>query len=118
MEILRLVLLFLHLVGFGSLFGGLFVQVKGSPRVVNNAILHGALTLLVTGLLLVGVLESLEPDVDRVKVGVKLAVALVVTVLVVANRRKPTLPRGLYLGLLLLTLLNAGVAVFWAPAHA
>ena len=117
METLRLVLLFLHLVGFAALFGGLFVQVRADPRVVNNAVLHGALTLLVTGLLLVGVLEGMEPEVNRAKIGVKLAVMLVVAVLAVANRKKPTLPGGLYAGLLLLTLLNAGLGVFWSPVH-
>ncbi len=117
METLRLVLLFLHLVGFASLFGGLFVQVKAEPRVVNNAVLHGALTALVTGLLLVGVLEGSDETVNNVKIGVKLAVALVVTVLAVANRKKTSLPGGLYLGMMLLTLLNVGLAVFWAPVH-
>jgi hypothetical protein len=32
--------------------------------------------------------------------------------------RKPSIPKGLYFGLLALTLVNIGVAVFWAPAHA
>ena len=48
----------------------------------------------------------------------KFAVALVLLVLVMANVRKPSIPQGLWLGLLLLTVLNIGVAVFWSPAHA
>ena len=113
MDLLRDILLFLHLIGMASLFGGLFVQVKADPRVVNNAMLHGILTQLVTGLLLVGVIEGLDEEVDNLKIGVKLLVAVVVAVLVVANRKKPSLPTGLYLGLLGLTVLNVGVAVFW-----
>ena len=113
MEILRDTLVFLHFIGLAALFGGLFVQIKADPRVVNNAMLHGILTQLVTGLLLVGVLEGLNEEVDNAKIGVKLVVALVIAVLIFANRKKPTLPNGLYFGLMGLTVLNIGVAVFW-----
>ena len=113
MEILRDILVFLHFIGLAALFGGLFVQIKADPRVVNNAMLHGILTQLVTGLLLVGVLEGLNEEVDNAKIGVKLVVALAIAVLVFANRKKPTLPNGLYFGLMGLTVLNIGVAVFW-----
>lgn len=114
MEILRDVLVFFHFIGLSALFGGLFVQLKADPRVVNNAVLHGALTQVVTGLLLVGVLEA-DPnaEVNHVKIGVKLVVALVITVLAFANRRKPALPGGLFFGLMGLTALNIAVAVFW-----
>jgi lysylphosphatidylglycerol synthetase-like protein (DUF2156 family) len=113
MEILRDVLVFLHFLGLAALFGGLFVQIRSDRRVVNNAVLHGVLTQLVTGLLLVGVLEGLDADVDNAKIGVKLVVALVIAVLAFANRKKPAVPTGLYLGLLGLTVLNVAVAVFW-----
>jgi hypothetical protein len=117
MDILRLVLVFLHLIGFASLFGGLFVQLRAKPRVVNNAMLHGVITAVVTGLLLVGVLEASDAGVDNVKIGVKSVVGLVILVLVVANRKKAALPGGLYVGLLALTLLNVALAVFWSPEH-
>jgi hypothetical protein len=113
MEILRDILVFLHFVGLAALFGGLFVQIKSDPRVVNNAVLHGILTQLVTGLLLVGVLEGMDKEVDNVKIGVKLLVAIVIAVLVFANRKKTSIPNGLFFGLMGLTLLNIGVAVFW-----
>ena len=35
-----------------------------------------------------------------------------------ANARKPRIPQGLWVGLLLLTVANIAVAVFWTPAHA
>ena len=114
MEILRDVLLFLHFLGLASLFGGLFVQIRSEPRVINNAVLHGILTQLVTGLALVGVLEGMpDEEVDNAKIGVKLVVALVIGVLVFVNRKKPSIPNGLFFGLMGLTVLNIGVAVFW-----
>ena len=103
MDLLRDVLLFLHFIGLAALFGGLFVQVKARPRVVNNAMFHGILTQLVTGVLLVGVLQAGDHEVDNAKIGVKLLVALVIGALVLVNRKKSSLPDGLYLGLLGLT---------------
>ena len=85
MEILRLVLLFVHLVGFASLFGGLFVQFASPPRAVTNAVLHGSLTMLVSGLLLVGVLEGMDAGVDNAKIGAKLVVTAVIVVVAVAS---------------------------------
>lgn len=113
MDFLRDVLLFFHFIGLAALFGGLFVQVKAHPRVVNNAMFHGILTQLVTGLLLVGVLEAGDDEVDNAKIGVKLLVALVIGALVLVNRKKAALADGLYLGLLGLTVANIAVAVFW-----
>ncbi|MGH3505934.1 MAG: hypothetical protein ACRDO2_01880 [Nocardioidaceae bacterium] len=113
MDFVRDVLLFIHLVGFAALFGGAFVQVRDDVKVVNSAMLHGALTQVVTGLLLVGVIEGQDDPIDRTKVSVKLAVALIIAVLCWVNRRKESLPNGLFLGVALLTLVNVGVAVFW-----
>ena len=113
MEFVRHLLVLLHLVGFAALFGGAFVQVRARPRVVSAAMLHGAITQVVTGLLLVGVREGLDLEVDQVKIGVKLAVTLVIAVLVWVNRRKTSIPGGLFGSVLLLTLANAAIAVFW-----
>ena len=50
---------------------------------------------------------------DNAKIGVKFTVALIVFVLTMVNMRKERIPNGLFWGLLGLTLLNMGVAVFW-----
>ncbi|QZY29877.1 hypothetical protein [Nocardioides coralli] len=117
METLRLILLFVHVLGFAALTGGLLVQRGSSAKQVNAAMRDGSGTAVVAGLLLVGVLEAGDAEVDHVKVAVKLVVGLVVLGLVMANLRKPTISQGLYLTLLALTTLNIAVAVFWAPAH-
>lgn len=117
METLRLVLLFIHVLGFAALLGGLLVQLSDSERTVNGLMRDGAGTAFVAGLLLVGVLESLG-DPNHAKIAVKFGIALVILVLVMANLRKPRIPDGLYYGLLALTVVNIAVAVFWSPAHA
>ena len=118
MEILRLFLLFLHLLGFAALFGGLVVQARDSEKSVNAAMRDGVGTAFLTGLLLVGVLEAGDETVNHAKIGVKFTIGLVLLVLVMANMRKPTIPQGLWAGLLLLSVANVAVALFWSPAHA
>ena len=119
METLRLVLLLVHVLGYAALLGGLLVQLRDETKAVNALMRDGIGTAFLTGLLLVGVLESLgPPGPDHAKIGVKFAIGLVILVLVMVNMRKPSIPRGLYFGLLVLTLVNIAVAVFWSPVHA
>jgi hypothetical protein len=118
MEILRQVLLFVHILGFAALIGGLLVQAREPEKSVNAAMRDGAGTAFLAGLFLVGVLEAGDGDVNHAKIGAKFAVGLVILVLVMANARKPSIPQGLYIGLLALSVLNVGLAVFWSPAHA
>lgn len=117
METLRLVLLFVHILGYAALLGGLLVQVREKTKSVNPLMRGGIGTAFLAGLLLVGVLESLGSP-DHAKIGVKFAVGLVILVLVMVNTRKPSIPQGLYFGLLGLTVVNIAVAVFWSPVHA
>ena len=116
MEILFNIALLFHFIGFAALFGGAFVQVKGPRRIINPAMLHGALTMLVSGLILVGVWEMgtfREADPNHMKIGIKLAVLIAVGVLVFLNRKKDNVPAGQFWAIGGLTLLNAGIAVFW-----
>lgn len=117
METLRLVLLFLHVLGYAALVGGLLAQARSPEKTVTAVMRDGVGTAFVTGLLLVGVLEAGDGPVDHVKIGVKFAVGLVLLVLVMANTRKERIPQGLWIGLLALALVNVGVAVFWSPVH-
>lgn len=112
METLRLVLLFLHLVGMASLLGGFLTQLRVSPRRVVPAMVHGALTQAVTGVLLV-LVRGDEPDVDHAKLGVKGVVLLAVLVLLWLNRRRAQISDAVFFAIGGLTALNVGIAVFW-----
>jgi len=118
MEILRQVLLLLHVLGFAALFGGLLVQARDPEKKVNAAMRDGIGTAFVAGLLLVGVLEAGTDPVNHAKVAVKFVIGLVLLVLVMANLRKSSIPQGLWAGLLALTVINVAVAIFWSSAHA
>lgn len=118
METLRLILLFIHILGFGALLGGLLAQGRSAVKTVNGAMRDGSGTAFLAGLGLVGVLEAGDGDVNQWKIGVKLLIGLVILVLVMKNLRREQIPQGLWAGLLALTVINIGVAVFWTPVHA
>ena len=117
MDILIGILVILHFIGLASLLGGFLVQVKDTiagKGTVVAAMFHGALTQLVTGLLLVGLVQMAEPgEIDNAKIGVKLVVLIVITVLVIMYRKKPVAPSWALWAIGGLTVANIAVAVLW-----
>ncbi|WP_152187824.1 hypothetical protein [Georgenia satyanarayanai] len=112
MTVVYNILLVLHLVGWAIVLGGTVTNLR-TPRLAPG-VLHGALTALVTGVLMVGVAEAaLDAELDHVKIAVKLVVAAVVTALVVAAGRRKEPSRGLMGSIALLTVVNIAVAALW-----
>ena len=114
------ILVILHFLGLASLIGGFLVQIRSSPRVVNPAMLHGALTQLVTGVLLVGLrypLHDSDPDEwalpDNAKIGVKFVILLVVLGLILANRKKDQISTAIWGLIGGLSIVNVVIAVLW-----
>ncbi len=120
-EIIKDFLVVLHLVGMAALLGGFLVQIKAlraKTAEILPAMVHGAWTSFVTGLLLVGVREwelamGGGTDLDHSKIAIKTVIVLVVLTLVMLKRkRKPV--SGSVLGTIGgLTFLNVVLAVFW-----
>ncbi len=109
-------ILVLHFVGLASLLGGFIVQMRSADKGVNPAMWHGALTQLVTGVLLVGIAESgslSEDPLDMTKISVKLLIVLVITVLAFVGRKKQPPQVALWGIIGALTLVNVVIAVFW-----
>lgn len=117
MEALRLILLVIHLLGWAALFGGLLAQAGAPTKSVNAAMRDGVATAFIAGLALTGVLSGGDDPVNGAKIAVKLLIGLVLVVLVIANARKEDMPRGLWLGMIALVIINVSVAVLWSPAH-
>lgn len=105
----------LHFIGLASLLGGFLVQMSSSEKGVNPAMLHGALTQLVTGLLMVGLIESgsVDEEANMTKISVKLGIVVVITVLAFIGRRKQPPQVALWGIIGALTLANVVIAVLW-----
>ncbi len=113
MELAYNLVLIVHFIGLASVVGGFLVQMKSPEKGVNPAMWHGALTQLVTGVILVGLAEMQDWDVDHAKIGVKLALTAVITVLAFIGRKKP-LPQTAFWGIIGgVSIVNIIIAVLW-----
>ncbi|NLT25821.1 MAG: hypothetical protein GXX90_04075 [Microbacteriaceae bacterium] len=115
MEIIRWILLILHFVGIAALFGVWFSQLKAIPagqaRILPG-MMHGAWTMLITGLGLVTYLElATDAEINHMKIGIKLLVLIAIVVLALVNRKKERVSAGVMWAIGGLTLLNIALAV-------
>jgi hypothetical protein len=116
LEFLRLLLRYIHLIGFAMLLGGFLAQyITGTYR-ISVLMRAGLGAMIFTGLVLVAPFPS-DVDLNYVKLGVKLAVVLMIGplfgVAVVRERRGDPVTRAHFLTIGGLILLNAAIAVFW-----
>ncbi|WP_328879836.1 hypothetical protein [Streptomyces sp. NBC_00299] len=116
MDVLIHLFVGLHIIGIAALLGGFFTQMKamgqGAARFVP-AMLHGALTMLVTGVILVGLNQADDQSVNNIKIGVKLALLIVILGLVYVKRDEETVDKQLFGLVGLLTMVNVFIAVLW-----
>ncbi|MEU9921112.1 hypothetical protein AB0H51_07355 [Streptomyces griseoluteus] len=116
MTVLIHVFVALHIIGIAALLGGFLTQMKamgrGTARFVP-AMLHGAITMLVTGVVLVGLNEADGHHVNNIKIGVKLALLIVILGLVYVKRDEETVDKGLFGLVGALTTANIFIAVLW-----
>ncbi|AOP50231.1 hypothetical protein [Streptomyces lydicus] len=116
MDVVINIFVALHIIGIASLLGGFLTQMKamsaGTARFVP-AMLHGALTMLVTGIVLVGLNQAQGHPVNNIKIGIKLAVLVVILALVYVKRDEETVDKPLFGAVGGLTVANIFIAVLW-----
>ena len=106
----------LHIIGIAALLGGFLTQMKamgrGEARMVP-AMLHGALTMLATGIVLVGLNEAQHQHVNTIKIGTKLALLVVILGLVYVKRDEERVEKAALATVGGLTAANIFIAVLW-----
>ncbi|GGW35276.1 hypothetical protein [Streptomyces caelestis] len=116
MDVLIHLFVGLHIIGIAALLGGFLTQMKamgaGTAR-YTPAMLHGALTMLVTGVILVGLNQADDQTVNNIKIGVKLALLIVILGLVYVKRDDEKVDKGLFALVGALTAANVFIAVLW-----
>lgn len=123
LEIVRLALLFAHIVGLAAVIGSYILQMPWKRGFDFLPLVIGSTVALVTGFALVAVREVTDLAVDPAKIVVKLTIAVVVLVLsIVGFVRSRRLKRGdsddarlkpLLIGAGVLAMANVVVALFW-----
>lgn len=112
MQTAQQIVLLLHLIGFAALLGGVLVQLRDRQPEVNGLMLSGAWIELLTGAALFALAEVAPDPAPRGWLVVKSVLTVFVLVLVVANRKYAFIPRGLWVLIGGLSLVNAGIGVF------
>ncbi|MCG5440415.1 hypothetical protein ACFYL6_17965 [Micromonospora sp. NPDC007208] len=112
MEALRLILLYVHLIGFALLLGGSIAQYASGRLRINPAMLWGSVIQVLTGLGLSAPLRDGDEPAPA-KLVTKLVIGLLIFVMVFFSRKRDVVNRGHFLAIVGLTLVNAAVAVFW-----
>lgn len=116
MEILRHLVVLVHLVGFAVLFGAWVVEAVGRRVRVTRVMTYGLLIAGVAGLALAAP-WGIEDEPNYIKIGVKLGVLLVIGAVLgigsARQRRTGSLPPALFWSVGVLTFANAAIAVLW-----
>ena len=116
MELLEHLVLAVHLLGMAAIVGG-WLAVMATPTPIAPVV-WGARAQIVTGLLLVGILQANEPDeINNTKIAVKLLIALAVAgcaEMAAAKHRRDGAPQPTRVPAAAgLTVLNVLVATLW-----
>jgi len=116
MEMVRNILLLLHLAGMA----GILISLLKTRTKIATGLVHSALTALVAGIALVGIRYPLHnsdpmkwPLPDNAKIGMKLTFVLIILALAFANRKKETISSNVWSFIGALTIGNIIIAVVW-----
>ena len=116
MEILRNILLLLHLAGMA----GILISLLKTRTKIATGLVHSALTALVAGIALVGIRYPLHdsdpmkwPLPDNAKIGMKLLFVLIILALAFTNRKKETISSTVWSFIGALSIANIIIAVVW-----
>jgi len=111
------IFLILHFIGLSSLLGGWMVQLTAPVKTASRFMIDGAWLQLLSGVALIGFLESdttAKTAVDHAKFGVKGLILAVIVILLMQSRKKESIEKGTYFAIGLLTLVNVIIAVLWS----
>lgn len=116
MEILRHIVVFIHLIGFAVLFGAWLVEAVARRMRFTSLMNWGLLIAGVAGIILAAPF-GVSYELNYVKIGVKLVVLLIIGALLgigtARQRKNGSVPPAMFWSVGVLTLLNAGIAVLW-----
>ena len=116
MEMVRNILLLLHLAGMA----GILISLLKTRTTIATGLVHSALTATIAGIALVGIRYPLHnsdpmkwPLPDNAKIGMKLTFVLIILALAFAKRKKETISSNVWSFIGALTIGNIIIAVVW-----
>ncbi|MDX2376948.1 Fe-S protein [Microbacterium sp. LRZ72] len=116
MEILRSIVVLVHLTGFALLFGAWAAQAWGGKRLVTR-LQHVGFTIAAVAGLALAAPWGLSYELDYAKIATKLVILLVIGAFLGIGqgrqRKSGSVPPVLFWGIGVLTFANAAIAVLW-----
>jgi len=116
METLRGIVVVIHLIGFGTLFGAWAVEVYNRRMRVTPLMQIGLGIAALAGLIL-AIPFGIDYDLNYIKLGVKLLILIVIGALLgigqARQRKEGAVPSAIFWSIGLLTLVNVCIAVLW-----
>lgn len=112
MHLLRLFLVYIHLIGFALLLGGGVMRYLAGRIQISSTMLWGSVIQIVSGLALAALVRG-ENDEPTAKLATKLIIAVLIFIMAFVPRHRERVNRGHFLAIIGLTLADAAVAVFW-----
>lgn len=117
MELLRDVVVFVHIIGFALLFGSWAVEAVSRRFSISPVMNYGLVVALVTGLALAAPWPA-GIELNYPKIGTKLVILVVIGALLGigsarAKRTGEPVARPIFIAVGVLTLVAAGIAVLW-----
>jgi len=116
MELIRNILLLLHLAGMA----GILISLIKTRTKIATGLVHSALLATVAGIALVGIRYPLHssdpmkwPLPDNAKIGMKLTFVLIILALAFANKKKESISSNVWAWIAALTIGNIIIAVVW-----
>lgn len=80
MDLVRSFFITAHFVGLAAIVGPFILQMRWKGQYAFPVVFGGAITQLVTGIVLVGLAEMRDVDLDYAKITVKLVIAIIIFV--------------------------------------
>ena len=118
METTYKVFLVLHFIGLAGLLGGLLSQIYVKPKKVQPIVLHSAWLMIIAGIAMVGINQSMHSSdstvelVNQTTVGIKSLVIAIILTLGYMNFKKSELSTKIWGAMTGLAVLNICLAVF------
>jgi uncharacterized protein YneF (UPF0154 family) len=116
-ELIVHIFLVIHILGIAALLAGFFTSMKDmkSGMKVNAGVLHGAYTMLITGLVMAGVTDPAE--LNTVVISLKSIALTAIFFIAYTYRKKENTPKWAMPVIFLLTTLNITFAVLVGAAQ-
>lgn len=115
MELVYKLVIVLHIISWAVVIGAWITHLR--PPVIAKGVPHAAAAALVTGIILTGIASASDAvgDPNNAKIGVKLIIALVVTVLAfVGYAKRERVAPGIAHAVGGLAVVNVGIAILWS----